>query len=191
MMSTQVNERELIDRIHGGDRGAFTELVRHYAPKGFAICYRFVENTEDAKDVLQEAFIKVYKHIGSFRKESSFSTWFYRIVVNACNDFFRRKKKAQTEPLSVPAGDEVFEWGVPDTAALPDSKVEESEFQEVLNEHIEALPDKHRTAFVLRYRQGLSGKEIAELMQCNLATAKVYIFRAVRTLQKAMASYIR
>lgn len=190
-MSAQVNERDLIDRIHGGDRLAFTELVRQYAPKGFTICYRFVENTEDAKDVLQEAFIKVYKHIGSFRKESSFSTWFYRIVVNTCNDFFRRKKRVQAEPLSVSAADESFEREVPDTAVLADARLEENELREVLNKHIEALPDKQRTAFILRYRQGLSGKEISQVMRCNVATAKVYIFRAVRALQKTMASYIR
>ena len=181
-------EKALIERLRQGERPAFDALVEMYRNRGLNIAYSLVGNLEDAKDVLQEAFIKVYLNIKNFREESQFSTWFYRIVVNCGQDFLRKRKKTNrvfTQPLT---DEEGKEQEVPDLRYGPIQVLTSEELSRNLDNCIAALPEKQRTCFILKHQNGLTNHEIARVIGCELATVKVHLFRAVKNLQDKLLS---
>ncbi|MGE5307579.1 MAG: RNA polymerase sigma factor [Deltaproteobacteria bacterium] len=183
-------EKALILRVRRNERSAFDELVLAYRNRGFAIAYNFTGNPEDAKDVLQEAFIRVYTRIGDFREQSRFSTWFYRVVVNCSLDFLRRRKRVRSkelEPLTDEEGnmlEPVGDIGKPDPLRAQDSRA-------ALEECLAQLPERQRTCFVLRHENELSCAEIARVLHCNVSTVKVHLFRATNALRVKLAAYLR
>lgn len=184
------NEAALIEEISKGDRASFEQLVNLYRDNGISIAYNIVGNLEDAKDVLQEAFVKVYMNIKNFRRESKFSTWFYRIVVNSSLDFLRQRKKINrvcTESLSDEEGRQLE---VEDLRFEPAKILINQELSGKLDSCIEALPERQRVCFTLKYRNGLTSNEIAGILKCRNSTVKVHLFRAVRALQDKLAAYI-
>lgn len=184
------DETSLIEEISKGDRASFDQLVNLYRDKGISIAYNIVGNLEDAKDVLQEVFVKVYLNIKSFRRESKFSTWFYRIVVNSSLDFLRQRKKLTkvwTESLSDEEGRQLE---VEDLRFEPAKMLINQELSGKLDSCIEILTEKQRVCFTLKYRNGLTSSEIAGILKCANSTVKVHLFRAVRVLQDKLAAYI-
>lgn len=183
-------EKLVVERIKQGERAAFDELVQVYRDRGFAIAYNLVGNPEDAKDILQEAFIKVYLNIKGFNSESKFYTWFYRIVVNCSLDFIRKRKamrKTFTEPLLDEEGNEKE---IPDSRYVPSKIVLSAELAANLEDCIAKLSENQRISFVLKHQNGLSNQEIASVLKCSLSTVKVHLFRAVRALQDKLSSYV-
>jgi RNA polymerase sigma-70 factor (ECF subfamily) len=181
--SDKQEEKLLILRLKQGERSAFDVLVQRYRQQGFAICYNLVGNPEDAQDVLQEAFIKVYRNIKNFREDSAFATWFYRILTNCSLDFLRKKKvlnKHFTGPL---LDEEGQEQDIADTRNEPVRVLSGQEFARHLDLHIGELPEKQRVCFILKHQNCLSNQEIAQTIGCSLSTVKVHLFRAVRALQ--------
>lgn len=186
------NETLLIENIKDGERASFDSLMSLYQQKGISIAYHMIGNLEDAKDVLQEAFVKVYLNIGGFRGYAKFSTWFYRIVVNCSLDFLRRRKRSD-KFFIVPFADEEGkgkEQEVEDLRNEPARVVIANELSKKLDECIEALSEKQKACFILKYRNGLSSHEISGIMKCSQATVKVHLFRAVKTLQEKLAGYL-
>lgn len=184
------NEKALISRVKEGERAAFDELVKSHRNKGFAIAYSMVGNPEDAKDVLQEAFIRVYLNIKSFREQSKFSTWFYRVVVNCALDFLRRRKsmyKIFTQPI---VDEEGNEKEAPDIRYEPSKIVLTQELSQRLDDCIDELPKMQKACFVLKHQDGFANQEIAEILGCSLSTVKVHLFRAVRALQDKLSAYL-
>lgn len=186
-----VNEAVLIEGIKNGERASFDQIVKMYQQKGIGIAYGMVGNLEDAKDILQEAFIKVYTQIKSFRGQSCFSTWFYRIVVNSSIDFLRRKKRGERIFVrELMDGDsKPQELQAPDLRYEPAKVVINAELSGRLDECVEALPEKQKACFILKHREGLTSSQIAEVLNCRLSTVKVHLFRATRTLQNKLAAY--
>lgn len=185
-------QKELISRMKQGERTAFDEMVEIYKMKGFSIAFNMVGNCEDARDVLQEAFVKVYLNIKGFRENAQFSTWFYRIVVNCCFDFLRKRQKMNrvfTEPLAGEDGQEK-EPEIPDSSFDPAKTVMAKELSRNLDLCIANLSEKQRTCFVLKHQNGLSAQEISQVIKCNPATVKVHLFRAVNNLRKSLSKYI-
>lgn len=191
-MQNRELELQLVKRVKTGERAAFDCFVDKYKGKAFALAFNIIGNYEDARDVLQEAFIKAYMNINNFREDSNFYTWFYRILVNLCRDFLRKKsaqKRVLAEPLKKQDSEEET-VDVADTSPDPSQAALNKEIKETVDKAIDLLPEKQKIAFILKYIQGMRLNEIAQMLDCNESTVKVHLFRAVRNLQKSLAPYL-
>lgn len=184
------NEMALIEAVKKGERASFDQIIEMYRQKGIGIAYNMVGNLEDAKDILQDAFVKVYTRIKNFRGESKFSTWFYRIVVNCSLDFLRCRKRANKIFAEEIINEEGVQLEAADLHYDPAKVTLENELSRRLDECIEALPGKQRICFILKHKDELSSSQIAEILKCRHSTVKVHLFRAARSLQDKLAPYI-
>jgi RNA polymerase sigma-70 factor (ECF subfamily) len=188
-----VEEMELVKRARRGDLGAYDELVLRYQERIYATVYHMTANHEDAGDIAQEAFIKAFHALKSFKGGSSFYTWVYRIAVNKTINFLKqRKNKAQ---LSLDDLDFNAEHD-PDLVALisdktPRREVNLAELQEKLNVAMQKLSEPHRLVVTLHDVQGLSHEEIAEIMECNIGTVRSRLFYARQQLQAHLSDYLK
>lgn len=178
-------EKLLIVKSKKGDIDAFEELIKNYEKKAYNIAYRIMNNEEDAKDMTQEALVKIYKSIKNFREESTFSTWLYRIVTNVCLDELRKRKKSETIPLEINTeGDKGtirFEIGA--DKETPEDLYELAELRQMILNKINSLKDDYRTVIILRDMQGFSYEEISIILGCSLGTIKSRINRARKALK--------
>lgn len=176
----------LVQKCKKGDLDAFDELVKRYENKVFTIAYRFVGNYTDANDLAQETFIRVYHALPSFRGDSSFATWLYRIASNVCRDELRRqrrqKKVSLDELMSQPGGNA----SLADNSMTPEEVLEKNELQRAVQQCLDTLSDEHRLILVMREIQGLSYEEIAVSLDCSLGTVKSRLNRARQALKQKM-----
>ncbi len=189
----QPDEAVLVKRARQGDLGAYDELVRRYQERIYATLYHMTANHEDANDLAQEAFIKAYQALKSFKGGSSFYTWVYRIAVNKTINFLKqRKNKAH---LSLDDLDFNAEHD-PDLVALisdktPRREINLAELHEKLNVALQKLSEPHRLVVTLHDVQGLSHEEIAEIMDCNIGTVRSRLFYARQQLQAYLSDYLK
>lgn len=178
------NELLLIKRSIKGDVDAFEELIKDYKKMAYNIALRVLRNKEDAEDISQEALVKVYKNIDSFNMQSTFKVWLYRIVMNTCLDF-KRKKKIVTYSIDKPLESDESEilQDIPDNSNNPDIIIENKLESQMLHECIEMLDDDFRTVIILRDLQNLSYKDIASILSCNEGTVKSRLNRARKKLR--------
>ena len=188
-----VNELVLIEDVKCGKRSSFDILVELYQRRGLGIAYNLAGNLEDAKDILQEAFIKMYLNIKGFQQRARFSTWFYRIVVNCALDFLRKRKRAGRifVEISNDAEGKKAELEVPDLSFEPRRAGMAKEFARELEECIAGLSKMQRLCFVLKHQNSLNIQEISGMLKCSPATVKVHIFRAVENLRKSLTPYLK
>src|SRR5213082_4030978 len=186
-------EMELVKRARRGDLAAYDDLVRRYQERIYATIYHMTSNHEDANDLAQEAFIKGYQALKSFKGGSSFYTWVYRIAVNKTINFLKqRKNKTQ---MSLDNLDYHVEHD-PDFVALisdktPRREVNLAELQEKLNAAMQRLSEPHRLVVTLHDVQGLSHEEIAKIMGCNIGTVRSRLFYARQQLQAHLSDYLK
>ena len=179
----EFNERDMIERASGGDAAAFNRLMEQHERRMYAVALRMCGNREDAQDCLQEAMLRVYRAIGGFKGQSSFSTWVYRITMNTCLDELRRKKNRQSASL-----DNLLEmgWSPTDDSNAPEKQAMRSELRRNLNRAIQELPEEMRAAVVLRDIQGFSYDEIARMLEINVGTIKSRISRGREKLREKL-----
>jgi RNA polymerase sigma-70 factor (ECF subfamily) len=188
-----VDEMVLVKRTRQGDMTAYDELVRRYQERIYATIYHMTSNHEDANDLAQEAFVKAFHALKSFKGGSSFYTWVYRIAVNKTINFLKqRKNKAQ---MSLDDLDFNAEHD-PDLVALisdktPRREVHLAELQEKLNSAMQKLSEPHRLVVTLHDVQGLSHEEIARIMDCNIGTVRSRLFYARQQLQGYLSDYLK
>ena len=188
-----VEEMDLVKRARRGDLAAYDDLVRRYQERIYATVYHMTANHEDANDLAQEAFIKAYQALRSFKGGSSFYTWVYRIAVNKTINFLKqRKNRAQ---MSLDDLDFNAEHD-PDLVALisdktPRREVALAELQEKLNAAMQKLSEPHRLAVTLHDVQGMSHEEIAKIMECNVGTVRSRLFYARQQLQAYLSDYLK
>lgn len=187
MVYNTEEEKLLIERFKNGDSAAFDGLVEVYQRKGFAIAYNMTGNCEDAKDILQEAFIKVYCNIKGFNGKSSFFTWFYRIVVNCALDCLRKRGRSHLVFSEASLEDNSNIEPI-DPSDSPQQALVTEELNRKLDQAVEQLSEKQKVCFLLKHRNGLKNKEIADILGCGLSTVKSHLFRAVNTLQSKLSS---
>jgi RNA polymerase sigma-70 factor (ECF subfamily) len=188
-----MTEREvdqlLVERAQGGDKRAFDELVTKYHRKLGRLLSRFIRDQAEVEDVTQEAFIKAFRALPSFRGDSAFYTWLYRIGINTAKNYLvaqGRRAPTSTEFDSEEA--ESFEDGEQlRDINTPESVLMSKQIGETVNVAMEGLPDELRTAIVLREIDGLSYDEIASIMNCPIGTVRSRIFRA----REAIAARLR
>lgn len=168
-----------------GNLDAFDELIEKYQKTAYNIALRMLKNPDDAMDISQEAFIKVYKSIKTFNFESAFSTWLYRIVTNTCLDFLR-KKNANVYSIDNPiqTDDGEIERDIPDSSDGPEEALEKKLTKELVNNAINKLDENHRIVIILRDIQGFSYEEISNILDCSIGTVKSRINRARNNLKE-------
>lgn len=186
-------EGALVKRARQGDLGAYDELVRRYQERIYSTVYHMTSNHEDANDLAQEAFIKAFQALKSFKGGSSFYTWVYRIAVNKTINFLKqRKNKAH---MSLDDLDFNAEHD-PDLVALisektPRREINLAELHEKLNSAMQKLSEPHRLVVTLHDVQGLSHEEIAQIMECNVGTVRSRLFYARQQLQAYLSDYLK
>lgn len=169
----------------------FRELVETYQAKVRNICFRYVNNIDDADDIAQEVFIQVFESISHFREEAQISTWVYRIAVNKSLDFIRRKnrKKRFAQLTSIfKAGEEEQIIEIP-SYNTPDKDLDDKERKEVLDLALGKIPENQKTAIVLSKYEGFSNSEIAKIMNLSLSAVEALIHRAKKNLHKELYNY--
>ena len=183
-----MSEPELVARAKQGDQAAFEQLVRDNEKRIYNLTLRMVGNPEDALDLSQEAFLNAWKGLGSFKGDSAFSTWLYRLASNACLDFLRSRKRRQDttgSPLSL--DDEEAPPPPADDSARPDLQLERKERTQALHRALDALPPHHKQVLVMRELSGLSYQEISEALELDLGTVKSRLTRARLALKKILS----
>lgn len=176
-------ERQLIEQAAAGDSAAFEQLVSQYEKLVYSVTFRMTGNREDALDLSQETFIKVWKSLAFFKFESSFSTWIYRIAGNVCLDFLRRQKRVRSLTVS----DEEVQLDLPDERQDPERTVMELADQQELSAALSTLEPEYRAALTLRAVAGLSYQEIADALNIQTGTVKSRISRGRERLRKKLA----
>lgn len=193
-MVAPVDDRTLVRRAQDGDLRAFDELIQRYQERVYATIYHMTSNHEDANDLTQETFLKAYKALKSFKGDSGFFTWVYRIAVNKTINFLKQRKNRHNG-MSLNDLDFNAEHD-PDLVQLisdknPRRDIGLVELQEKLNEAMQKLSETHRLVVTLHDVQGLSHDEIAKIMNCNAGTVRSRLFYARQQLQGALADYLK
>ena len=183
-------DEQIVAFCQNGESKYFDILVRRYMEKAFHIALNFTRNTEEAKDLSQDAFLRAFTRIKQFDGRSSFYTWFYRLVVNICLDFTRRKNKIGWEPLEAISDGAPERAELTDVSSLPEDVTMAREAKRRADRTLETMPNKQRTAFLLRNHQGLSIADIAKVMKTTEATVRVYLHRAVSALRQSLLEFV-
>jgi RNA polymerase sigma-70 factor (ECF subfamily) len=170
-------DREAVAASQRGQREAFDRLVQRYQRDVYRLCYRYVNNHHDASDMAQEVFLKAYRAIGSFRGDSSFSTWLYRIAVNTCLNF-----RAARRPIAEELPD-----ALPDRRASAAERLEREEQARRVREAVSSLPEKQRATVILKIFHDLTHEEVAAIVGASVGTVKANLFHALGNLRKRLA----
>jgi len=192
----------LIERCRAGEQAAFEEMVAIYHRRVWSIAYQMSGDPDDADDITQETFVRVYRAIGKFRERSSFTTWLHRITLNLCTDFLRRRRRhydtisldlfdaegcGEVRQTPVAAGSPA---GTHNPSASPLREAETAELRAKLREAILSLPEHYRAVIVLRDIEGMSYREIASVLACPEGTVMSRLFYAKRALREKLRGYV-
>jgi RNA polymerase sigma-70 factor (ECF subfamily) len=188
-----IAEMELVKRARRGDLAAYDDLVRRYQERIYATIYHMTANHEDANDLAQEAFIKAFHALKSFKGGSSFYTWVYRIAINKTINFLKQRKNRSQMSLNDLDFNAEHD---PDLVALISDKTPRreaglAELQEKLNSAMGKLSEPHRLVVTLHDVQGMSHEEIAKIMDCNIGTVRSRLFYARQQLQGYLLDYLK
>ena len=183
-----MSEEQLIRRAQQGDNGAFEELLLLHQKKVYNLCLRMSANPDDALDLSQEAFLRVWRSLGQYQFEASFSTWLFRLTSNICIDFLRRKKRRQETSLteSYDDSDEGAELAVPDAQPGPEQQAMTNETKIELARAMEQLSPEHREILQLRVIEDLQYEQIADILGVRVGTVKSRLARARLSFRKIL-----
>lgn len=180
---TREEEYAVIRRVCAGDTDAFEALVTAYQKQVYNLALRTVGNEEDAADMTQEAFLRAYRSLGSFRGDSKFSVWLYRLTTNICIDFLRSRGRRPTVSLTAADEDEEpQELDVADDRFDPVQSLERAELRRAVQRGLASLPEDYRRILMLRELSGLSYAEIGQVLRLEEGTVKSRLFRARKKL---------
>ena len=183
----ELTDADLVERVRGGDGTAFRGLVERYQERVYTLVYGMVRNAEDAKDLTQEAFVKAYRKLDSFRLEASFYTWLYRIAMNGAIDHLRRQsRRKETEYDDARAPSEQGEFEADHVKSSPGRDLERKQLYNRIMDAMETLSPEHRQIVLLREIEGLSYKEIADSLGLAEGTVMSRLFYARKKLQQAL-----
>ncbi|NLK65253.1 MAG: sigma-70 family RNA polymerase sigma factor [Tissierellia bacterium] len=167
--------------------------MKDYKKSAYNIALRVMRNVEDAEDASQEALIKIFKNINNFNMESTFKVWMYRIVVNTCIDFKRRKSLntiSIDETIDLGSGREI-QREISDESSNPDALIERNYSTQLVNDAINMLEDDFKTIIILRDIKGFTYDEVSQILNCNLGTVKSRLSRARKSLKEILEKEIK
>ena len=181
-------ESILVADLCDGDMTALAILVDRHKDLVYRVAMQITKNSDDASDVLQDAFLKVYDSINAFRQESAFETWLYRIVVNLSIDAVKKRKRQQESMASLSEVSDVHQN--PDIQQDPTRQAERNELQEWVTQAVNSLSIKHRAVVILHELEGLSHPQIADILDCSEGTVRSRLHYARKRLRVLLAQYI-
>jgi len=193
-ITNEISDAEVIARFQNGDRHVFDILVERYSGKAFQVAYGVLGNREDAEEVAQDAFMRIHRALPSFRGDSEFTTWMYRIALNLARNKYRwNKSRGSQKNISMDAPIENAEsdnggvtFDVPSLKPQPDEQVAFDELGHNISAELEKLPDLYREALVMRNMDDMNYEQIATLLGCKLGTIKSRIARARDELRRRL-----
>ena len=196
-MKKQVSKKdiELVRKAQKGNYGSFEKLVGLYEKEVYNIAYKIMRDEEDARDILQETFLKAFEKLSSFRRESNFSTWLYRIAVNLCLMRKRKDKDIRMVSIDKPIvtgerNDMKYEL-VEDWSESPHATLEDNEVKRVLSKNIDALPEDYKTVFLLRSMNRLSNEAMAKILNTTVPAVKARLHKARLILRYELSKYFK
>ena len=179
-------DEELVARATAGDQDSFNQLVARWERPIYALAYRTLGREEEARDVVQEAFLRAYRGLKGFKGEAKFSSWLYRITLNLCRDWIRRERRAPI--VQVPEG--VDPVDLADAQISPSESVEDlvgrREMSRAVAKAMAELPEEQRVAIMLREYHGLTFQEIADQLECPLSTVKTRLYQGLSVLRRRL-----
>lgn len=181
-------EFDLIKKAQTGDMNAFKQLVLKYDKEVLSIAKSFKNNADDAQDIYQEVFLRVFKGLKNFQFKSEISTWIYRITHNVCITYYQTRKRNNYESIDREINsktEETFADGIVNSDH-PEKRIDNWHLRELINSAIENLPSQQKFAFTLKFVQEYKIKEIAEIMNCNEGTIKRYLFTASQKMRNKL-----
>ena len=191
-------DEELVTRAQDGEKWATEELVSRYQQKAFSIAYHMcAEDSEEAQDLTQEAFLRAFRSLGKFRGDSKFYTWFYRILVNICLDKRRHRRRWQRVfvPWRPVKAEKNLSKNTPeeqsdmDPGNNPIKVLSRKQLSKDIRKSLKSLPEKQRTVFQLKVLDGMTIREIAEVLGAAEGTVKSHLFRATRFLREELKGW--
>jgi len=193
-LAPKVDEAELIRAVQRGDQSAFEALVRSYDQGVLGLAMNLLRSPEDAQDAYQEAFLRVYKNIHSFRFDCSFYTWLYRIVTNICLDHLRKRKIRKEEPAMVETSDGPIDrtYGMEEDRAAgdPERTMLNRQLSSRIYSALEKLTPRERIVFELRHYQGMRLRAIGEILDTTEEAAKNCLFRATQKMRAGLGDFV-
>jgi RNA polymerase sigma-70 factor (ECF subfamily) len=179
-------DEELVARATAGDLDSFNQLVTRWERPIYALAYRTLGREEDARDVVQEAFLRAYRGLRGFKGQAKFSSWLYRITLNLCRDWIRRERRAPV--VQVPEGTDPVDLA--DQRASPAESVEDlvarREMSRAVARAMADLPEEQRLAILLKEYHGLTFQEIADMLNCPLSTVKTRLYQGLTMLRRRL-----
>ena len=179
-----LTSREVIDKALAGNTEAFRTIVEDHQEFAYAVAFRFVGNEDDAEDLVQEAFVRLWKNLKSYRKEIKLSTWLYRIVVNLCLDFlksnYRRRKQSN---LDLNSGQFVQD------SSTPEKEFQQRELMQIIQNTATELTPKQRAVFILRDLEELSVEEVIEILSMSAGNVKSNLFYARQKMSEKLKAF--
>jgi RNA polymerase sigma-70 factor (ECF subfamily) len=179
-------DEELVARASAGDLDSFNQLVARWERPIYALAYRTLRREEDARDVVQDAFLRAYRGLKGFKGQAKFSSWLYRITLNLCRDWARRERRAAI--VQVPEGSDPAD--LVDAKASDDESVEDlvarREMSAAVAKAMAELPEEQRTAIILKEYHGLTFQEIADQLDCPLSTVKTRLYQGLSVLRRRL-----
>jgi RNA polymerase sigma-70 factor (ECF subfamily) len=184
------SDLELIAEFRAGSQQSFEELINRYSNKVFSLATRLTRNTEDAEEVLQDVFVTVHRKIGSFEGKSSFSSWLYRVTVNAAFMKLRKRRQDQSIPLEdlMQQAQVVPALKSPESAYV-DAQSIRNEMLEALESAIRKLPDDYRPVFILRDVDGLTSREVGKILDLTVPAVKSRLHRSRLMLRRKLSKF--
>ena len=176
-------DEELVARSMGGDVDSFNQLILRWERPIYALAYRVIGREEDARDVVQETFLRAFRALPGFKGQAKFSSWLYRIALNLCRDWIRRQRRAPV--MQAPEGVELVDLA---SERGPVESIEDlvsrRELSEVVAGAMRLLPEEQRTAIILKEYHGMTFQEIADLQGCPLSTVKTRLYQGLSVLRR-------
>ena len=178
--SVEVDDKELVQTIRAGDAAAFEQLVRRKTTKVYALCYRIIGNAEDAKDIAQLVFIKLWENLEKYDEKFAFDTWLYRMVTNVAIDFIRSR---QSRDNAVNSNLRLVKTSFDAEQSVV---VQRKEVESVFNDVSSVLSPKQKTIFIMKEMEDLSSAEIARVLGCRESTVRNHLFNARKLMQEQL-----
>jgi RNA polymerase sigma-70 factor (ECF subfamily) len=186
MAVSQVTDEELVAKAQAGDQESFNQLVTRWERPIYALAYRTLGREDDARDVVQEAFLRAFRGLKGFKGQAKFSSWLYRITLNLCRDWMRKNRRAPL--VQVPEGDDATDLAeqIPSSAESVEVLVARREMSAAVTRAMAELPEEQRTAILMKEFHGLTFQEIAEALDCPLSTVKTRLYQGLTVLRRRL-----
>ena len=186
MSATPVTDEELVTRAQAGDLESFNQLVARWERPIYALAYRTLGREEDARDVVQEAFLRGFRGLKGFKGEAKFSSWLYRITLNLCRDWIRKARRAPM--IQIPENEDGLDMAeqMPSTAESVEELVNRQQMSAAVAKAMAELPEEQRTAILMKEFHGLTFQEIADTLDCPLSTVKTRLYQGLSVLRRRL-----